>query len=67
MVHPDNEVQKAIIRLDDALATWERCTGRESVLILREVEGFVHRAVNGKPNVRNDISDQQLIKNILGD
>lgn len=65
MKHPDNEVKKAIVRLDDALCTWERSTGRESVFILREADGFVHRAVNGKPGVPDDITDEQLKANIL--
>ena len=30
MDHPDPEVQKAIIRLDDALCMWERNTFRQS-------------------------------------
>lgn len=66
MIHPDNDVQQALIRLDDALCSWERNTGRESVLILREVGGFVHRAVSGKPDVPEDIPDVELVCNILG-
>ena len=64
--HKDPEVQKAIIRLDDALCSWERATGIDSVLILREQGGFRHRAVSGKPDVPVDITDADLIKNILG-
>lgn len=66
MEHADSEVRKAIIRLDDALCTWERATGIESVLILRESCGFIHRAVSGKPDVPEDITDAQLVKNIIG-
>ena len=62
--HKDPAVRKAIIRLDDALCTWERATGIESVFILRESGGFVHRAVSGKPIVPEEITDEQL-KNIL--
>lgn len=65
MEHPDAEVRAAIIRLDDALCTYERACSRESVFILREAD-FVHRAVSGKPDVYDDITDAQLIKNILG-
>lgn len=65
MEHPDSEVRAAIIRLDDALCMWERATGRESVLILRE-QGFVHRSASGKPNVPDDITDTQIVKTILG-
>ncbi len=66
MQHLDPEVRQALVRLTDALCTWERNTGRESVLILREVDGFVYRAVNGKPDVPNDIEDAQLMKLIEG-
>lgn len=36
MERPDPEVRKAIVRLADALCSWERSTGRESVLIIRK-------------------------------
>lgn len=49
MHHPDAEVQSALTRLLDALCSWERATGRESVFILREVGGFQLRANSGKP------------------
>ena len=69
MVHPDNEIQLALVRLNDALCSWERSTGRESVLILREVGGFVHRSVSGKPvsNGLDDVVDAQLVSNIVSD
>lgn len=60
--HPDLEVRKALIRLCDALCTWERATGQESVLILREQRGFQFRAQSGKPIPRSndDVSDSML-------
>lgn len=64
MQHPDPEVRKALIRLSDALCSWERNTGRESVLILREKDGFVYRAVDGKPDVPDDIEDSQLLETV---
>jgi hypothetical protein len=64
MQHPDQDVRQAIVWLTDALCAWERNTGRESVLILRETGGFVYRAVNGKPDVPADIKDTQLIESI---
>ncbi len=67
MEHLDPEVQKAIIRLDDALCMWERGTSRENVLIIREQGGFVHRAVSGKSNVPDDVTDEQLIKAVIND
>ncbi len=62
MQHPDREVRQALVRLTDALCSWERSTGIESVLILREAGGFVYRAVSGKPNVPDDIPDSHLMK-----
>lgn len=53
MKHPYGEVQAALTRLLDALCTWERETGRRSVLILREDGGFVCRAESGKPLARH--------------
>lgn len=61
MQHPDPEVRQALMRLTDALCEWERSTGRVSVLIFREVDGFVYRAVNGKPNVPQDSDDAFLL------
>lgn len=63
MEHPDPEVQSAIVRLSDALCSWERETGRESVLIVRE-PGFVYRAASGKPGIPDDITDAQLMSTI---
>jgi hypothetical protein len=62
MIHPDPEVRQAIVRLTDALCTWERMTDRQSVLIIREQGGFVYRAMSGKPNVPADIPDADLVK-----
>lgn len=62
--HPDSEVQAAITRLLDALCTWERETGRRSVLILREVGGFEVRAQDGKP-LDIDVSDDILLGSVI--
>ena len=49
--HRDPEVDKALIRLIDALCTWERNTGRGSVFLLMpnypDEETII--AVDGKP------------------
>ena len=66
MSHSDSDVRKAIISLDGALCSWERATGVESVFILREQGGFVHRAISGKPDVPDGVVDAQLILNIIG-
>lgn len=64
--HSSPAVRDALVRLSDALCGWERVTGRESVLILREVGRFCYRAVNGKPGVPEDVTDEELMRNCLG-
>jgi len=65
--HPDQDVEQGIVRLCDALCMWERNTGRDSILIIREKGGFVFRAASGKPcpDSNADIDDATLTKNIL--
>jgi hypothetical protein len=63
--HKDKEVQAALVRLLDALCTWERETGRESILILREQGGFACRARSGKCDIPDDIPDSDVIR-IIG-
>lgn len=58
--HPSPDVQAALVRLNDALCSWERSTGRVSILILREQGGFEHRSSSGKPNIPPDIEDDVL-------
>lgn len=36
--HPDAEVRQALIRLCDALCSWERMSGRENLLVLIEAD-----------------------------
>ncbi len=60
MEHRDLEVRAALIRLSDALCSFERATSIESVLILRESGGFEYRAVSGKPGIAKDVTDSQL-------
>lgn len=62
--HPDEYVQGCLVRLCDALCSFERATGRESVLIVREAGGFVFRAASGKPDIPTDIPDDQLLKQV---
>jgi len=63
--HLDEDVEHAIIQLCDALCQWERGTGRESVLIVRE-PGFAFRALSGKPipDSCDDLDDTHFLKNI---
>lgn len=60
MNHPSEQVQAALVRLNDELCSWERSTGRQSILILREQGGFEHRSASGKPNIPDDIEDASL-------
>ena len=66
MEHPDGEVNSALIRLADALCEWERSTGRQSVLILREQGGFERRYASGKPIDDRMVADQDLFRIIEG-
>lgn len=60
MDHPSERVQSALVRLNDELCSWERSTGRQSILILREQGGFEYRSASGKPNIPDDIEDDLL-------
>ncbi len=62
MQHTDPDVQAAIVKLLDALCSYERATARESVLVLREAGGFEVRAQSGKPlgPDESDIEDENL-------
>lgn len=62
--HQDKEVNAALIRLNDALCTWERSTGRNSVLIIREEGGWQHRSMSGKPDVPEDVTDERLLATV---
>jgi hypothetical protein len=62
--HPDKEVTAAIIRLSDALCQRERMTGRESVLILREMGGYKYRAMSGKPDIPDFVTDEDLLSRV---
>lgn len=63
--HPSEEVNAAMVKLCDALCSWERSTGRESILILRE-PGFCFRAMSGKPGVPEDVPYSQLVQIVSG-
>lgn len=64
MEHPSERVQAALIRLNDEICSWERSTGRQSILILREQGGFEHRSASGKPNIPDDIEDELLWRQV---
>jgi hypothetical protein len=58
--HRDREVNKALIELLDALCTWERETGRRSILILKE-DDYLCRADSGKCVIPDDIPNTQVL------
>lgn len=65
--HPDREVRESLIRLTDALCMYERKTGKRNVLILKQSDGFGEggyhfRALDGKPGIPNEITDEALLK-----
>ena len=59
--HASEEVNQALIRLTDALCTWERETGRRNILIIREQGGYCCRADSGKCTIPDDIPDSVLL------
>ena len=63
MQHPDKDVREAIGKLCDALCMWERESGRNSILILREQGDFAYRAMSGKPVIPDDTEDSFLLEN----
>jgi len=58
--HPCEDVNAALVRLNDALCTWERSTGLETVLIVRGAK-WQHRSMSGKP-MSDSISDEELMR-----
>jgi len=58
--HPSEDVNAALVRLNDALCTWERNTGHETALIVRGA-GWQHRSLSGKP-ISDSIADEELTR-----
>ena len=67
MRHPDEVVERAIIALSDAMCQWERATGRQSIIIIKEQGGFEYKAMNGKPDVPVDITARDLLDHAVLD
>jgi hypothetical protein len=74
-LHPCPDVNRALQNLQSALCTWERNTGRESLLIFREAAGnlvmlgpqpsdIVHRWNNGisVDPANSDLDDAFLLR-----
>jgi hypothetical protein len=62
--HLFNSVQQAITQLADALGEFERDTGIQSALIIRQGDGFEYRALSGKP-IPDGVSDDDLLIQVI--
>ncbi len=65
MQHPDNDVQKSLDHLNDALCQWERLTDRRSILILKEEGGYISMTDSGKPFDFKGIPVEHLLSQII--
>ena len=65
MEHQDPYVRAALIHLNDILCEYERNTGIQSVLTLREQGGFTYRSVSGKPLRDNTTPDFVIFQSII--
>lgn len=62
--HIDQECESALIRLNDALCSFERVTGREYTLILipKSPDEKIHISQSGKPLPANfDMSPEEIL------
>ena len=61
--HKSDFVQQKIQELLDELCQYERSTSITSILIIRQMDGFCLRAVNGIPkSAPDDMTDEELLK-----
>lgn len=61
-IHPDKEINNLFLHLCDRLSMRERDTGRQSVLIFREVGGTCVLAVDGvRAHAPEYASDEMLL------
>ena len=60
--HPDPEVHQAVIRLCDALCSWERATGRQNLMVVMEQGGYEFIADCGKPLSHQHLSPEEFVK-----
>ena len=58
--HPNEEVRRAALRLVDALCIWERDTGRQNLVIIKDESGCEYRSISGAP-VPAELSDGELL------
>lgn len=61
--HPDENVRRALIGLVDALCSWERSTGNEHLIIVKDTarEGYEYRVFTSSP-VPTHTGDHALLE-----
>lgn len=64
MDHASPEINAALVRLNDAICSWERDTGISTVLVMRDTAEWAHRSLNGKPGVPATVSDADLMEHL---
>ena len=62
--HPSDEVNRALIALNDAILRWERDTMRDTALIVKS-DNWHYRSLNGKP-CSDCISDDDILSCVEG-
>lgn len=61
----DKGIDQALLNLDDAICSFERSTGIEFSLVLKDSRGFQHRSSSGKPmEGLEDITNEQFLHNL---
>jgi len=66
--HKDPDVEQALIRLNDALCSWERATGRESTLLLipHNSDEKIVISQSGKPlPLDSDLEPELMLANAM--
>lgn len=59
--HPCPEVRAATLRLLDALATWNRNTGRENLVIIKDTIGVQLRTLSSAP-LHSHVTDEAALE-----
>jgi hypothetical protein len=61
--HPDKNIRRALIELIDALCSWERSTGNEHLIIVKDTarDGYEYRVFTSSP-VRDHTGDHALLE-----
>lgn len=60
--HPSPEVRKGLLALLDALCSWERSTGRENLLIVKDSIGCEYRSISGSGDLPKHTGDHAMLE-----